>query len=168
MCASLQLTQIIADKEKKSSSYKESKLDALSDDKVAKIKKFSKEYIAKILHKMEKSGKKRNGSSSTHAGSSASAETPNSHGDIDGADTVMAEMTVEEAMDLGNDSGGDNDEEDEHQEENESPGHSPAHSGVHADLEDRAVEVWTATAGETFSSWDRDRGPTSSALSVGS
>jgi histone-lysine N-methyltransferase SETD2 len=36
------LTQLIADKEKKSGSYKENKLEALSDEKVAKIKKFSK------------------------------------------------------------------------------------------------------------------------------
>jgi histone-lysine N-methyltransferase SETD2 len=43
----LQLTQIITEKEKKSTSYKEGKLDTLSDDKIAKIKKFSKEYIHK-------------------------------------------------------------------------------------------------------------------------
>ena len=44
---SLQLTHVIAEKEKKSTSYKEGKLDALSEEKVAKIKKFSKEYIHK-------------------------------------------------------------------------------------------------------------------------
>ena len=48
-----QLTQVIADKEKKSSSYRERKLDALSEEKIMKIKKFSKDYINKILRKME-------------------------------------------------------------------------------------------------------------------
>ncbi|KAJ7770712.1 hypothetical protein B0H16DRAFT_1253115, partial [Mycena metata] len=38
------LTQLIADKEKKSASYKENKLEALSDEKVTKIKKFSKVF----------------------------------------------------------------------------------------------------------------------------
>jgi len=166
-----ELTQIIADKEKKSSSYKESKLDSLSDEKVAKIKKFAKEYIAKILHKMEKSGKKSNGSSSstapTHAASSVSVETPNSHGDADGGDVVMAEMTVEEAMDLGEDSGSDEDGEDEHQEPDQSPDpSSPARAGVHDDLKDEAMEAWARHPEESLNSWDRDRGPTGTVLSV--
>ena len=38
----LQLTHVIADKEKKSASYKEGKLDSLSDEKTVKIKKFAK------------------------------------------------------------------------------------------------------------------------------
>ena len=53
-----QLTQIISDKEKKSHSYQSGKLDALSEEKANKIKKFSKEYIAKLLRRMEKSGSK--------------------------------------------------------------------------------------------------------------
>jgi len=166
-----ELTQIIADKEKKSSSYKESKLDTLSDEKVAKIKKFAKEYIAKILHKMEKSGKKRNGSSTstapTHAASSVSAETPDSHGDADGGDVVMAEMTVEEAMDLGEDSASDEDGEDEHQEPDQSPDpSSPAREAVHDDLKDEAMEAWARHPEESVNSWDRDRGPTGTVLSV--
>ncbi|KAJ7160997.1 hypothetical protein C8R46DRAFT_357675 [Mycena filopes] len=93
-----ELTQLIADKEKKSSSYKENKLEALSDEKVAKIKKFSKEYIAKVVRKMEKSGHKhRAPSSSTTQTTPTAVDTPNS---IDGVDTVMMEMTVEEAMDM--------------------------------------------------------------------
>ena len=51
----MQLTQVIADKEKKSSTFKDGKLDALSEEKTTKIKKFAKEYIAKILRKLEKS-----------------------------------------------------------------------------------------------------------------
>jgi [histone H3]-lysine36 N-trimethyltransferase len=172
----LQLTQIIADKEKKSSSYKESKLDSLSDEKVAKIKKFAKEYIAKVLHKLEKSGKKCNGSAlsmaPTHVASSTSAQTPNSHGEADGADAVMAEMTVEEAMDLEeDDSGGDEDGEDEHQEPDQS---SPAPEDVHGGLKNEAME-WIETSDprprhteESINGWDRSTAPGGSALSVGS
>jgi hypothetical protein len=94
----LQLTQLIADKEKKSSSYRDNKLDALSDEKVVKIKKFAKEYIAKVVRKAEKSGhKKRPHSSSAEQGPSSALDTPNS---IEGVDTEMTEMTVEEAMDM--------------------------------------------------------------------
>ncbi|KAJ6554544.1 hypothetical protein B0H19DRAFT_150279 [Mycena capillaripes] len=93
-----ELTQLIAEKEKKSGSWKENKLDALSDEKVAKIKKFAKEYIAKVVRKMEKSGNKhRPPTSSTTQTTPTAVETPNS---IDGVDTVMTEMTVEEAMDM--------------------------------------------------------------------
>lgn len=171
-----QLTQIIADKEKKSSSYKESKLESLSDEKVAKIKKFAKDYIAKVLHKMEKSGKKRNGSSSstvpTHATSSASEETPNPHGEADGADVAMAEMSVEEAMDLEDDSGDDEDGENDHQEADQA---SPAQN-VYNNQDDpkvKTMDVWTEPsdprlrhAEESINGWDRDRG--GSALFVGS
>jgi [histone H3]-lysine36 N-trimethyltransferase len=141
---------------------------------VAKIKKFAKEYIVKILHKLEKSSKKHNGSSSStaqaHATSSTSvsAETPNSHGD--GPDIVMADMMAEEAMDLGEDSGDDEDGEDDAKQ---SPDTSPVQD-VHDDLKDEAMEIWAQTsdprrhANAPISDWDRDRGPTGSALSVGS
>ncbi|KAJ7270698.1 hypothetical protein B0H12DRAFT_1307104 [Mycena haematopus] len=93
-----ELTHIIAEKEKKLESYKDSKLDALSDDKVAKIKKFSKEYIEKVVRRKEKSGHKhRPPSSSTTQATPSAVDTPNS---IDGVDVVMTEMTVEEAMDM--------------------------------------------------------------------
>jgi hypothetical protein len=97
------LTQIITDKEKKSSSYKDGKLDALSEEKIAKIKKFSKEYIVKVLRKLEKSGKRHRppSSAATQATASTSTNTPNS---TDGADVVMADMMVEEAMDMDSDS----------------------------------------------------------------
>jgi len=168
---SLQLTQIIADKEKKSSSYKESKLESLSDEKVAKIKKFAKEYIAKVLHKMEKSGKKHNGSSSstmqTHATPSTSEETPNPYGDADGADVAMAEMTVEEAMDLGEDSDDDENETHDPQEADQS---SPAQD-VHGDPKVETMEIWAEPSDprlrhteESISGWERDRGPTNNTL----
>ena len=172
----MQLTQIIADKEKKSSSYKDSKLDSLSDEKVAKIKKFAKEYIAKVLHKMEKSSKKRNSSSSTMHASSTSAETPNSHGDGDGGDVVMADITVEQAMDLEEDSASDEDRNDEHQEADQSPDPcSPAHEDIHHNVESEGMGVWAGTSDpqprhteESVNGWGRDRGPHGSVVSVGS
>lgn len=111
----LQLTQIISDKEKKSSSYKDAKLDALSDEKVAKIKKFSKEYIAKVLRKLEKSGKRPRPppSATTQATASTSTNTPSS---TDGVDVVMGDMTVEEAMDMDPDSDSDAEGEDDNED----------------------------------------------------
>lgn len=90
-----ELTHIIAEKEKKSSSYKDGKLDALSDEKTAKIKKFAKEYIIKVLRKHEKS--KRKGSSSTALAASLAIEE-NDH--EEGGDVPVV-MSVDEAMDLG-------------------------------------------------------------------
>ncbi|KIY47634.1 hypothetical protein FISHEDRAFT_66005 [Fistulina hepatica ATCC 64428] len=113
-----ELTHVIAEKEKKSMSYKEGKLDSLSEEKVAKIKKFSKEYIAKVLHKLQKAGKypprHRDGPTSSAPPSSASTSTlvasssstvidaPDSAQDKDG--DVEMKMTVEEAMDMESDS----------------------------------------------------------------
>jgi hypothetical protein len=173
----LQLTQIIADKEKKSASYKEGKLDSLSDEKVAKIKKFSKEYITRILRKMEKSSDKRKGSSSSapapkQAGSSTSAETPNSHGDPNGADIHMTDMTAEEAMDLEEDSGSEGDDAEAvdrggegNPEEDQSPRPSPLIDEqfvAHDETKDEAMEIWAETTDPRSrppndSSWDRDR-----------
>lgn len=66
------MTQTIADKEKKSSSYKENRLETLSDEKVAKIKKFAKEYITKLLRKLEKRQKSNSSvASSSHPESSS-------------------------------------------------------------------------------------------------
>ncbi|CAA7262089.1 unnamed protein product [Cyclocybe aegerita] len=126
-----ELTQIITDKEKKSSGYREGRLEALSEEKVGKIKKFAKEYIAKILRKMEKSGKGHHhhhhhrppGSSASATAStststpsamdntpSTSMHTPNSN---DGEDAHIHDasmsMSVEEAMGMDSDSGNDDD-----------------------------------------------------------
>ncbi|TBU31316.1 hypothetical protein BD311DRAFT_863539 [Dichomitus squalens] len=98
-----ELTHIIAEKEKKSQSYKDGKLDSLSEEKTTKIKKFAKDYIAKILRKLEKSGKRRKPVST--AGSSS---TPDSRADND--DAVVAAATVDEVMGFDpNDDGDDND-----------------------------------------------------------
>ncbi|KAH9920885.1 SET domain-containing protein [Epithele typhae] len=88
-----ELTQVIADKEKKSTSYKEGKLDALSDEKVIKIKKFAKEYIAKVLRKLEKSGSRRKQPSTA-----ASSSTPDSRADKE--DTLIATAIVDDLMDI--------------------------------------------------------------------
>jgi len=122
---SSQLTQVIADKEKKSSSYREGRLDSLSDEKTVKIKKFSKEYIAKVLHKLEKSGKRRlrhgehngNGNISNTPSTSTTVQSPISHddGDVnmyDTGDTGM-HMSVEEAMGMEPDEDGEGDYDDD-------------------------------------------------------
>lgn len=99
------MTHLIADKEKNSASYKENRLESLSEEKIVKIKKFCKEYIAKLQRKLEKSGKiekrKSRGSSSSKANGhkhdatpSTAVVTPNS------GDGEAIEMTVEEAMDM--------------------------------------------------------------------
>ena len=93
-----QLTHVIAEKEKKSSSYKDGKLDALSDEKTSKIKKFAKEYIAKVLRRLEKS--KRKASSSDGPVVSPVVGNADGHDHEEGGDEPMA-MSVEEAMDLG-------------------------------------------------------------------
>lgn len=116
------MTQIIADKEKKSSSYRDGRLDALSEDKVVKIKKFAKEYIAKIIRKMEKQNKIHSSLTSTMQDTpSTSTHTPNSHdGDMH---KRPASMSVEEAMDMNLDDSGSEDDEDE-----------DMHSGSHPQL----------------------------------
>lgn len=122
-----ELTQVIADKEKKSSSFKEGRLESLSEEKTNKIKKFSKDYIAKILRKLEKSGRYSSQSSNPTAGSSSThTQTPNS---IDGGDTANlpadATMSVEEAMDLDSDS--DSDSEQDHEAVDEDDGQLNGH-----------------------------------------
>ncbi|KAJ2934753.1 hypothetical protein H1R20_g2333, partial [Candolleomyces eurysporus] len=115
-----ELTQIIADKEKKSSSFKDSRLESLSEEKQAKIKKFSKEYIAKVNRKIEAKNAQRPSASltPTNATASSSTHTPRSADDQDG-DVSMANgtgdmsMTVEEAMGMDPDSGSDNDGDDD-------------------------------------------------------
>lgn len=100
-----ELTHIIAEKEKKSASYKEGNLDALTDEKTAKIKKFAKEYIAKVLRKLEKSKHKSSSSSNAQPDQSGTSPTMN----LDPADAhedsgdVEVTMSVEQAMDLGSD-----------------------------------------------------------------
>lgn len=95
-----QLTHIISEKEKKSSSYREGQLDALSEEKTIKIKKFAKEYIAKVLRKLEKKRRESGGGSTPAA--SASASTPPE------TEASLA-ATVADVMDLDGDDDGDMD-----------------------------------------------------------
>lgn len=69
------MTETISEKEKKSSSYKEGKLDSFSDEKASKIKKFAKEYIIKVLKKLKDKKRKRNGNGDA-AGPSTSTSAP--------------------------------------------------------------------------------------------
>ncbi|TCD67121.1 histone methyltransferase set2 [Steccherinum ochraceum] len=66
-----ELTQIITEKEKKSNSYREGKLDSLSEEKVVKIKKFAKDYIAKVLRRAEKKHKSKTDEQDNSPGSSS-------------------------------------------------------------------------------------------------
>ncbi|OSD00004.1 hypothetical protein PYCCODRAFT_1437753 [Trametes coccinea BRFM310] len=102
-----ELTQTIADKEKKSSSYKEGRLDSLSEEKTAKIKKFSKEYIAKVLRKLEKSGQRRKPATSA-AGSSS---TPDGQEPAGADDSYVSAAAVADMMDLDPHDEPDDDEE---------------------------------------------------------
>lgn len=82
-CSPFQLTQKIADREKKSASYKDSRLEALSDEKVAKIKKFCKEYIAtKVIRKLDE-GSRHHSSSSKRPSSDKSSRHGRHDPDVD-------------------------------------------------------------------------------------
>ncbi|KZV68615.1 hypothetical protein PENSPDRAFT_582159 [Peniophora sp. CONT] len=120
-----ELTHLIAEKEKKSASYKENRLDSLSDEKIVKIKKFAKEYIHKVVHRLEK-GKRTSSSSATPSGSGSTSTLPaasaqsivGASGDgspAQGKEDEEMAMTVEEAMgmseDEAEDDGADEDED---------------------------------------------------------
>ncbi|KAL1701032.1 hypothetical protein EV121DRAFT_282934 [Schizophyllum commune] len=99
-----ELTHIIADKEKKSSSYKEGKLDALSEEKVYKMKKFSRDYIAKVMRKYQekekgKAARRPAGEDAASASATPGASTSGTTSLV-ALDTPDMEMTVEEAMDM--------------------------------------------------------------------
>lgn len=95
----LQLTHIIAEKEKKSQTYQSGKLDALSDEKVTKIKKFAKDYITKVIHRLEKSKRHRPSVASTST--PGSSRTPDAGRDPDGDE--LPEMSVNDALGLDDD-----------------------------------------------------------------
>ncbi|KAL1745307.1 hypothetical protein HDZ31DRAFT_36672 [Schizophyllum fasciatum] len=96
-----ELTHVIADKEKKSASYREGRLEALSEEKVHKMKKFARDYIAKVMRKFQEreKGKRRPGGDDASRAAEASGATPGASTST-AADTPDMEMTVEEAMDM--------------------------------------------------------------------
>ena len=95
------MTQTIAEKEKKSQSYSSGKLEALSDEKVIKIKKFAKEYIAKVIRKLQKS--KRHVSNSVAQSNTSRSETSGSGEPASALGDI--EMSVEDALGLDLDDG---------------------------------------------------------------
>ena len=97
----VQLTAIIAEKEKKSHTYKEGKFESLSEEKTAKIKKFAKEYIHKILRKLDKGKKHKSSHSKQTLTPSASTSTPGQN-DIEGIpeDPSFPDISLEDAMDI--------------------------------------------------------------------
>ncbi|KAF8626036.1 hypothetical protein AX15_005126 [Amanita polypyramis BW_CC] len=149
-----ELTHVIADKEKKSSTFKEGKLDTLSEDKMTKIKKFAKEYIAKILRKVEKSKRDRPLSSSVSAsvGSpSFSTDTPHSAEDAD--TSMVMEMSVEEAMDMESDSESDVEDHADHGEHDNHDGRvareSPLEQPVSPDVANEPMSAKDLTRATT-------------------
>ncbi|EIN05933.1 hypothetical protein PUNSTDRAFT_54761 [Punctularia strigosozonata HHB-11173 SS5] len=139
-----ELTQIIADKEKKSSSYKEGKLDSLSDEKTAKIKKFAKEYVAKVIRKLEKSGQAKRRSSQgkdqKQLPTPATTSTPDSPGANAAAepDISLSAVFDDDAMDVdghgAEEDGLDGDHDVAAEEGKGSPNTSPRHAspnGLH-------------------------------------
>lgn len=116
------MTHIIAEKEKKSSAYKDGRLDALSDEKVVKIKKYAKEYIAKLVHKLKKKRK-----SSSDLVTSPSTSTP-AHAGLEDAqeNSHLPEISVEDVMDMDHDDADDAmDQDDDDEDDGSGHLHSP-------------------------------------------
>ncbi|EIW76613.1 SET domain-containing protein [Coniophora puteana RWD-64-598 SS2] len=98
-----ELTQVITEKEKKSNSYKENKLDSLSEEKTAKIKKFAKDYIAKVIRKLDKSKLKSSSLTSASATASTSqtpAQEQNTPEHEGGGGNGGMTMSVENALEM--------------------------------------------------------------------
>ncbi|KAF9239430.1 hypothetical protein BU15DRAFT_61942 [Melanogaster broomeanus] len=139
-----------AKEEKKSSSYQEGRLDALSDEKVVKIQK-----VLQRIHRQAPLSTRRHitktgiGIDDGHD-PSGSAHTPDAHGngeDADGeggedadADVEMV-MSVEQAMDLGSDSeDGDQDQEHDANGDAEMEGAGDLHSSDEMDHDPSPME----------------------------
>ncbi|KAI0688016.1 hypothetical protein BC835DRAFT_1285649 [Cytidiella melzeri] len=99
-----ELTTVIADKEKKSSSYKEGRLDSLSEEKKAKMKKFAKEYVAKIVRKLQKSKHKPSSSSSQQTLHASTSTTHSAHDQDSGSPIHDAADLMEVDVDAADDS----------------------------------------------------------------
>jgi hypothetical protein len=114
------ITTSICEKEKKSSSYSTNKLESLSEEKQAKIKKFAKSYLQKLLSKMRKTGSSSSapnpngavlspGSDQTSPRADSTAMEPHITSaevadimddiDMDASDNENHDVTMEEALD---------------------------------------------------------------------
>ena len=128
------LTHIIAEKEKKSSSYKNAKLDSLSEEKVTKIKKFAKDYIAKILRKLDKSTHRPKHPPSSAAPDAIVADTPNS---LEDAHPILSPLEDSMALQTNDDHEKDvemGDEESEKRPPEYSPEEDASHTADPMDL----------------------------------
>ncbi|KAF9078295.1 hypothetical protein BDP27DRAFT_1565 [Rhodocollybia butyracea] len=122
-----ELTEKIANREKNSSAYQENRLDALPEEKIIKIKKYAKDYIDKLLRRMDSKHSHRK-PSSTSASISASVEssaTPSGSGFVGSpspaigtptsaalqANMAAVDLDDGEAMDLDSDSESSDDED---------------------------------------------------------
>ncbi|KAI9432731.1 hypothetical protein H4582DRAFT_1820762 [Lactarius indigo] len=145
-----ELTHIIAEKEKKSSSYRENKLEALSEEKKTKIKKFAREYVHKVLHRLERGKRPRPSDSATTPTTPHRADMPPPLHDDDGDEMDEMEMSVEEAMDLSPDEedepgdDGDRDEDDEPTPVDVEPAESDTSTAVAAPPADPRLRARTA------------------------
>ncbi|EIW56542.1 SET domain-containing protein [Trametes versicolor FP-101664 SS1] len=153
--------ETIAEKEKKSSSYKEGRLETLSEEKTTKIKKFAKEYIAKILRKLEKSGQRRKPSSTT-----ASSSTPDGAG---ADDSVASAAAVADVMDLDpdetyedHDDQGDDDHDEQGDEDDGASGSGSPEDGGSGETSPTVVadprirHPASSTSKDDDGSWDTD------------
>ncbi|KAJ3784971.1 hypothetical protein GGU11DRAFT_721283 [Lentinula aff. detonsa] len=115
-----ELTEKIAEREKKSSAYQQNKLDAFTDEKVAKIKKYAKEYTDKLIHRLNKQNGHRKPPPSASV-STTSAGLVGSPSSAIGTPTSaalqvdLAAVALDDSMDMDTDSesdDGDSDKED--------------------------------------------------------
>jgi hypothetical protein len=72
--ADKQCTELLVEKEKKGHSYAAHRHPTLTDDKRAKIKAFTKEFVHKVLKKLKEKGKLRKGPHASGSGSSKSRD----------------------------------------------------------------------------------------------
>lgn len=119
------MTAIISDKEKKSSSYKDGRLDTLSDEKKAKMKKFAKEYITKMMRKLDK---RRKGSSSTSHPDPEPNSTKHSPDDEGHQSPADDNMDIDDSDVEGE---GEGEGSTHAQSPDDIPGKEPQHSSLH-------------------------------------
>ncbi|KAJ3981617.1 hypothetical protein F5890DRAFT_1534512 [Lentinula detonsa] len=133
-----ELTEKIAEREKKSSAYQQNKLDAFTDEKVAKIKKYAKEYTDKLIHRLNKQNGHRKPPSSASV-SATSAGLFGSPSSAIGTPTSaalqvdLAAVALDDSMDMDTDSESDDGGSDK--EDHDAEMHSDE-DGPHDSLEE--------------------------------
>lgn len=146
------MTHCIAEKEKKSNTYKSGNLDSLSEEKITKIRKFAKEYIAKVLKKLEKSGQRRQ--SSTSAGTSDLTEARGGLANSQ-SEAHDVEMDVNDTLGLDDD----DIEAEDPSPATETQGPEPEVSVMDGDDDDSHYMITSKAARDNAaeSGWDRDK-----------